>query len=297
MGERQAEHDEGTGAAHLGRRHPAGVEAAQDDADHRQDAPGLAERTDLLAKGDGRHRRGELGVELAPHDDDQRIVDRRDGAGNEARQQERADRLLDDDAVDHQDGAGRDQRGERAARRHGGRRQPLVVAVAQHLRDRDAGEHRSRGGAGARHRAEARRGEDRRHRKPARQAAEPAARRVEGALGQAGMERQVADQDEHRQDRQRVVRRFLVGEQPGETGARAPAAHGDQAEHAGEAGGKGDAHAEQGEDDDAAAGDETGCQGFHGSGLSGRGRNGDRSRRPSCPSPRGSGPARHPRHA
>ena len=56
-----------------------------------------------------------------------------------------------------------------------------------------------------------------------------------------------------------------------------PAANGDQAEHTGDAGGEGNAHAEQGEENDASTGDETGCQRIHGASLTvrlgaGRGR-------------------------
>ena len=156
----------------------------------------------LLAQGESRDRPAELRLPQA-HADNQRGVDqRRDNARQEAAEQQLADRFLDDNRVDDQDRRGRDQRGQRAARRDDAGRQLAVIAVLEHVRDRDPGEHGRGGGRRAGDRGETGGREHRRHGEAARHPAGPAARRLKQLAGHAGVEGEKADQDEQRQHRE-----------------------------------------------------------------------------------------------
>src|SRR5690606_1810379 len=125
-----------------------------------------------------------------------------------------------------------------------------VIAVLQHLRDRDPAEDGCGSCARTGNRRKSRSGEYGGDGESARQPAEPAAGGIERPLRQAGVIGEITDENEHRQDAERVVARFRVGEKSGETSSRIPPAEHDETDETGDARRVGDAHAEDDHHDD-----------------------------------------------
>ena len=157
---------------------------------------------------------------------------------------------------------GGNQRGEGPPGRHHARGESLVVALAEHFGNRHAGEDRGGGDRRAGDRRESRAREDRRHREPAGDPGDPALRAFEQGAGESGVVGEVADQDEGRDQAQRVGADLGVGhlardldadfdglaESAGIVVESVPAQP-DQPDKPRQPGGEGDPHAKRDEDD------------------------------------------------
>ena len=116
----------------------------------------------------------------------------------EAREVELRDRGLGQHAIDDHVDRRRDQDAERAAGGDRAEEEALVVAVAVDLLDRDRADRRGGRDRGAADRREQRAGADVGVHQPARQPGQPVRHRGVHALGDAGAQQDLAEQDEHR---------------------------------------------------------------------------------------------------
>jgi hypothetical protein len=132
-----------------------------------------------------------------------------DQARHQARQEESPDRLLRDDAEDDQRDARRDQDAQGAHRGHDTGGKLFVVAVMVHFRNGDAGEGGGCCRRGAADSLERRGPGYGGHRQTAGNVAdEPVGRRIQ-PFGDAGIEGDLAHQDEKRNDREPVGRQNI----------------------------------------------------------------------------------------
>src|SRR5690606_33123054 len=124
------------------------------------DAPGAADGPEAFTPADSGDCGAQRRVDHHAKDDDRRVADGRESARDEAGQQQCPDRLLYDDTVNDENGTWRYERGQGSACGNDGGSHAAVIAITQHLRDRDAAEHGGRCRAGARYGCETRGGED-----------------------------------------------------------------------------------------------------------------------------------------
>ena len=188
-------------AARLGGGEHAAVDAAQHDDDQGHDGRGLEDQLDQAHLGfDPPGERLGLGdvIREAPrHEPDQPAIgDRQHDAGDDAGDEQIADRGLRQDAIEDQQQARRDQHAEHRGSGDHADGEARLVAQPQHLGHRDLGEHRGRGDRGAGDRGEHRVGADRGHAQPRLDAAEGVVGDVVGVLADVGDADQQAHQDE-----------------------------------------------------------------------------------------------------
>ena len=110
--ERDTHHHERAERARLGRGCPSRVHRAEDDRDDREDGDGGRKRPQPLAERGGGDGAPELRPRRALPNDEGRVDEGRHHSGQEAREDQGADRFLDDDRVDDEDRARRDEGGE-----------------------------------------------------------------------------------------------------------------------------------------------------------------------------------------
>jgi len=161
-----------------------------------------------------------------PHVDRDRdhIASRRHDARYEGRKEQFCDVLLGQDRVNHKHHRGRNENAERAARSKCRCRKPAGVSVFAQLWQ---GHTAHRGGCRKRRaadRAEPGAGPDRGHGNPAFAMAQKALCRLEQGLAHPAQRCEMAHEQEHRNNRQRVIRERCVGFrfQPRKRQARVP---------------------------------------------------------------------------
>ena len=169
------------------------------------------QRLEPLDPGEAAPRRAQPAEDDGQSDDQAAIDEGGERTRQEPCQKQRPDILLDDDRVDHQDCGRRYEGRERAGGCNHADGEALVVSDGEHLRNCDAAEHRRRGHRGHGHRRKAGGREYGRDREPARQPSDPPFGSLEHGPGQPGVVREEADEDERRDERQRLCRNLGVG--------------------------------------------------------------------------------------
>jgi hypothetical protein len=217
-------HHQGQGAGgahprHFRGRAPAVVEGDHHHGDQHDEGQQARQRLEPLAPGEKLGleqfaRRAALarrlllarGGEHHPQGEDRGEQDAGDDAGDE----QLADRLLGDDAVDDQRQRGRDEDAQRAAGGDEAGGQFLRVAALPHLRDAHAAHGGAGGRAGAAHGGEHRAAEDVGHAEAAGQLVEPAMRRLVEVRRRPRLADRRAHQDEQRDGEQGEVVQLAV---------------------------------------------------------------------------------------
>jgi len=133
----------------LGRREPADIDSAHDQAEQRQHRPHRSGSAPAFGPGRARAGGSECRIDPCHHQHADGIEHGAENTGNERGDEQLAERLLGQQRIDHQDDARRNQNPERAAGGDGARRELVVIAVAAHFRQR----HRRDGGDGGQRRA------------------------------------------------------------------------------------------------------------------------------------------------
>ena len=130
----------------FGRGGNAAVDGADHPGDQQRQRPDAQQDVELLPQRglriDGRR---EARIQLAADHNHRGVDDRSQQTGNEAGEEQLADRLAGEDAVDDHQHTWRNQRAKSSGAGDGSRGQALVIAGAQHFRHRDPA-HGDRGG-------------------------------------------------------------------------------------------------------------------------------------------------------
>ena len=189
----------------------ADVDAADGEGHDEHHRTGAAERRHAFGHGGARTGRAKVRAivrEDGDGDDEER---RQQQAGEEAGEQQPADRLLGEDAIDDERCARRDENPERAAGRDRAGRKAVIVLVALHLGQADLAHGDRRRDARSRDGGKAGAGHDRRGGKAAAPMADPCIGRAEQRTAHAGRRREIAHQHEQRNDREIVIGRVGIG--------------------------------------------------------------------------------------
>ena len=203
---------EGADAARLGGREHAEIDAAHDDGEQQRHAPHLPESGPALRPG----RVGRGRAKLRPEPDHRLhgadIEQHADDAGDDPRDEQRADAGLGEDAVDDEDDARRDQDAEGAAGRDRSRGEAVGITEAPHRRHRHLGHGRRGRQARTADRAEPAARHDGRHRQAAAAVAEEGVRGGVELVREPRAGDEGAHEDEQRHHRELVGLRRVAGD-------------------------------------------------------------------------------------